>query len=143
MHAALASALLRLLRQLYDRDCRRSFMGGAQAWFAEAERQHTIESLAQRMDPSTLLAAQEEPLELIGAAGGGGGSGGGGGGGGGLPLSEMPEARRVASLLLRMPFTLTFDSRLRVLRRWLSAERDERRDAMLLFQTPHVITVRR
>jgi len=67
----------------------------------------------------------------------------GGGNGGGVPLSELPEARRVASLLLRMPFTLGFDQRLRVLRRWLAADRDERLSAMLIGQTPHNITVRR
>lgn len=32
-------ALLRLLRQLYDRDARRSFMGGPERWFAEPSRQ--------------------------------------------------------------------------------------------------------
>jgi len=32
------AALLRLLRQLYDRDARRSFMGGDKAWLAEPQR---------------------------------------------------------------------------------------------------------
>ena len=153
----LASALLRLLRQLYDRDMRRSFMGGPQAWFADAARQQTIESLAQRMDPAVLDAVQAEPppahetaAAATSALGGlpsamGFGIFGdlGGGNGGGLPLSELPEARRVASLLLRMPFTLAFESRLRVLRRWLAADREERLSAMLIGQTPYTITVRR
>ena len=49
---ALAGALLRLVRQLFDRDARRSFMGGgADDWLADPARQTTIESLALRMDP--------------------------------------------------------------------------------------------
>merc|ERR1719421_392058 len=42
-----------------------------------------------------------------------------------------------------MPFTLAFEQRLRVLRRWLHADREERLSAMLIGQTPHTITVRR
>ena len=57
--------------------------------------------------------------------------------------SELPEARRVASVLVRMPFTLAFESRLRLLRRWLGADREERLNAMLIGQTPFTITVRR
>ena len=140
--AALSSVVLRLLRQLYDRDARRSYMGGAHTWFAEPARQQTIEALAQRMDPSALVAVQAED-------GGGGGDGeegvatDGAVGSSGLALSEMSEARRVASVLLRMPFTLAFESRLRVLRRWLGADREERLASILMGQMPHTITVRR
>merc|ERR1719421_610137 len=42
-----------------------------------------------------------------------------------------------------MPFTLAFEQRLRVLRRWLHADREERLSAMLIGQVPHTITVRR
>ena len=162
---ALAGALLKLLRQLYDRDARRPFMGGPHAWFAEASRQQAIETLAQRMDPSVLDVAQAEPLARPEAApsalgegagsvvegaplglltsGGAAGGHGGGGNGGGLPLSELPEARRITSVLLRMPFTLAFGSRIRVLRRWLGADREERLAAMLVGEVPHTITVRR
>ena len=73
----------------------------------------------------------------------GGGGGDVGGSGGGLPLSELPEARRVASVLLRMPFTLPFEARLKVLRRWLSDDREERLSQMVFGQPPNVITVRR
>lgn len=67
----------------------------------------------------------------------------GGGNGGGVSLNEMPEAKRVASLLLRMPFTLGFEQRLRVLRRWLASDREERLESMLFGEVPHMITVRR
>lgn len=146
--AALAFSLLRLLGQLYDRDARRSYMGGPSAWFADPARQQTIEALAQRMDPATLAAAQaalqasrQHVADDHDDASGGGG--GGDGGGGGLPLSELPEARRVASVLLRMPYTIPFDSRLRVLRRWLSDDREERYASIMMGQTPFLITVRR
>jgi hypothetical protein len=153
---ALVPTLLRLLSQLYDRDARRSFMGGPSAWFADASRQQTIESLAQRMDPATLAATQaalqlrqqqhaggEHDADDVSGGAGGGADGGASGGEGGLPLSELPEARRVASVLLRMPYTIPFDSRLRVLRRWLNDDREEREGMMLMGQLPFMITVRR
>ena len=59
---------------------------------------------------------------------------------GGLPLSA--PRRRVASVLLQMPFTLPFDSRLRVLRRWLSADREARLASILMGQPHNLITVR-
>ena len=61
--AALRVALLRLTQQLYDRDARRPFMGGAQAWFAEPARQQMVESLAQRMDPDLLDLVAAEGLD--------------------------------------------------------------------------------
>ena len=42
-----------------------SYMGGAHAWFAEAARQQTIESLAQRMDPIVLDQADRLDQEVI------------------------------------------------------------------------------
>lgn len=149
---ALAPTLLKLLSQLYDRDARKSFMGGPSAWFADAARQQTIESLAHRMDPATLAATQAAlQLRQQQHAGGdhdaddvgGGADGGASGGEGGLPLTELPEARRVASVLLRMPYTIPFDSRLRVLRRWLTDDREEREGMMMMGQLPFMITVRR
>jgi hypothetical protein len=108
------------------------------------------------MDPATLAATQaalqlrqqqhaggEHDADDVSGGAGGGADGGASGGEGGLPLSELPEARRVASVLLRMPYTIPFDSRLRVLRRWLNDDREEREGMMLMGQLPFMITVRR
>ncbi|KAL1511301.1 hypothetical protein AB1Y20_006106 [Prymnesium parvum] len=99
----LRQALLRLLRQLYDRDARRSFMGGAAQWYADASRQAVVEALASRMDPALLRQAEA------------------------APDASEPEALRVASLLLHLPFAVPFASRLRVLRGWLEADRAAQR----------------
>ena len=69
------------------------------------------------MDPIVLDAVQADGVEAAATASQGlssasaAASGGsmGGGNGGGLPLSELPEAKRVASVLLRMPFTLSLE----------------------------------
>ena len=152
--AALRVALLRLTQQLYDRDARRPFMGGPQAWFAEPSRQQMVESLAQRMDPDLLDFVAAEGLDgsagsttagsvAAAAAASAASSGGIGVAGGTASLAEMPEARRVASVLLRMPFTLPFDSRLRILRRWLNQSREVLLAERMMGPPPNTITVRR
>ena len=84
------------------------------------------------MDPAVLAAVQEAPASEAAYADG--------------PSpdpNDTPETWRTASVLLRMPYTLPFDSRLRVLRRWLGADREDRLASLLMGVPPHVITVRR
>ena len=153
--AALRVALLRLLHQLFDRDARAAafgrtpFMGGAEAWFAEAARQATVEAVATRMDPDLLQHVASEGIDdaaaavAAAAAAAGAGPSGIGVAGGVASASELPEARRVASVLLHMPFTLPFDARLRILRHWLLSSREAILAERMLGPPPNVITIRR
>ena len=59
------------------------------------------------------------------------------------PDPKPDQARRVASLLLSMPFTLPFDSRLRILRRWLNQSREVLLAERIMGPPPNTITVRR
>eukprot|EP00965_Chrysotila_dentata_P018505 616191-Pleurochrysis_carterae.AAC.1 len=115
----LRAPLLRLVRQLYDRDMRRSFMGGAASWLADASRLQTISSVAQRIEPHLLDASAEN---------GGGASEGAHLGGQG---TDLPEYRRVAAVLLHVPFLVPFEVRLMLLRRWLN---DRKREAPPMMQ---------
>ena len=151
--AALQGSLLRLLRQLYERDTRRPFMSGPHAWLADASRQSAVEALALRLPPAVLDLEPADLHSLAGAASsptnlpfGGAPFGGGGAGGLAAGVLELPETRRVIALLQQMPFTVAFEARLRLVRRWLAQERQGLLEQQLLMHgdvAADVITVRR
>mmetsp|Transcript_20968 Transcript_20968/g.57572 ORF Transcript_20968/g.57572 Transcript_20968/m.57572 type:complete len:464 (-) Transcript_20968:476-1867(-) len=87
-------------------------MGGDKAWLAESTKLLTIEATCARIDPGMLEAAS---AHTDGSAPRGSGG----------HLSELPEALRVAGLLVHMPYVVPFGTRLELLRRWLVTQRDE------------------
>ena len=114
-------------------------MGGDDAWLADAARLSTIEAVAGRIEPSFLEEESSTSAEgaVLGATPEGGIVIGG---------AVEPQARRAASVLRHMPWSLPFGSRLGLLRRWLNSAREEASyQQMHAFQpTPwHPVEVRR